>query len=86
MLLPGQVVKIIQQNGIQFNLPLHTKSWKLYQVRKKGKAPEACNIKYCQYNEPHGDYLYTKEWVDFLIEKLRDSNEYQKIKKYRDEL
>jgi hypothetical protein len=86
MLLPSQVVKIIQQNGIQFNMQMHTKSWKLYHVRKKGKAPEGCNIKYCQYNEPHGDYLYTQKWVDFLIEKLRDSNEYQKIRKYRDEL
>jgi len=33
--------------------------------------PEITVEKYCVYDEPHKDYLYTQEWVEFLIDEQR---------------
>jgi hypothetical protein len=31
------------------------------------------------YDKAHGDYLYTKEWVAFVIEKMRNDDEYRSL-------
>ena len=63
----------------KFNSNLHAKCWRRYNVRPKGNSPhpEITDQKYCIYDEPHNDYLYTQEWVEFLITKLSDDNEYE---------
>ena len=81
--LPGDVVKQIIAKGIEFTIQMHTKAWKLYKVRPKEKTPIGCNLKFCQFSEPHKNFIYTKEWVDFLAGKLIDKDEYLKIKSYR---
>ena len=60
----------------------HAKCWKYYKVRpsSSSKSPEKTKIKYCQYDVAHGDYVYTEEWVEFLISELSD------IKKRREVL
>ena len=63
----------------KFSVNSHTNAWKFYEVRKSGYTASECNVKYCQYDEVHNDYIYTKEWVDFLIEKLKIDDEYNKI-------
>lgn len=68
--------------GITVNLTLHTSAWKYYGVRKQGKQDE-CDAKYCQFDEAHGDYVYTQAWVDFLADKLNDPVELEKIRNYR---
>jgi hypothetical protein len=89
MHLPGDVVRIINEKGFKFNIPLHTKAWKLFNIRKSGRSPVGCNNLYCQFSAPHKDsshaFLYTDAWVELLLEKLQNPIEFQKIKDFRDE-
>lgn len=90
---PQQVIKLVQ-NGLgnikvirrgnetdKFNNDTHTRCWNKFKVRPKGKSshPAKTESKYCIYDEPHKDYLYTQEWVDFLIEKLSNEEEYNSL-------
>lgn len=61
----------------RFNLSIHTRCWKRYKARPdSGSAnPEATNWKYCIYDKRHNDYGYTQDWIDFLIEKLKNPAE-----------
>lgn len=65
----------------KFNVDTHMRCWKRYQVRPDGKSefPENVISKYCTYDDTHKDYLYTQEWVDFLIEKLSNEEEYDSL-------
>lgn len=60
---PSNVLEILKEKGIIKNMTWHTKMWKKYEVRPN---PQKCNTKYCQYDEPHRDYIYTKEWINLL--------------------
>ncbi len=62
----GVIEEIKKKTGIKKTMHWHTTMWKKHKVRKSGKNPKTTE-KYCQYDEPHGDYIYTDEWVDFLI-------------------
>ena len=68
--------------GFPVSLTLHTLAWKYYGVRKRGKQ-DKCDTKYCQFDEAHGDYVYTQAWVDFLTDKLQDPVELEKVRKHR---
>lgn len=91
----GEVVKLVQtalgnpkvtrlkKQIDKFNSDTHIRCWKKYKVRpdRQSKHPDQTNAKYCIYDRPHNDYLYTKEWVEYLIEKMKDENEYQSLYK-----
>ncbi|MEW5967923.1 MAG: DUF3644 domain-containing protein [Pseudomonadota bacterium] len=93
LLKPGEVVKAVQaglgnikleRNGKQtdkFNADTHTRCWKHYKARPKtgAKKPEQTKAEYCSYDKAHKDYLYTQAWVNFLIEKMADENEYAQL-------
>lgn len=93
LLKPGEVVKEVLvklenpkviKKGVEvdiLNLHTHQLLYQKYNVRPKGKSktPEATNLKYCIYDKAHKDYLYTNEWVKFLVEKLSDSKEYDSL-------
>ena len=79
---PGDIYEIIK-NKINNNetsylttkwkfISWHTSMWKKHSVRPGTRSNyyKKCNTKYCQYDEPHKDYIYTKEWIDFLIKEL----------------
>ena len=90
LMMPGKVVEIVQhelgnpkvnKNGKtvnKFNFETHTRCWKKYAVRpNNGDAnPSNTITKYCIYDEPSGQYRYTKEWTEFLIEQMQNDNEY----------
>ncbi|UVT21597.1 MAG: DUF3644 domain-containing protein [Nitrospira sp.] len=79
---PGDVVKILAGKlPFKFNFASHTASWKHFKVRPNGAAvkPELTDGKYCIYDSPHKDYLYTDAWVEKLAIELADSNRYQNI-------
>nr|VFJ88771.1 MAG: hypothetical protein BECKH772A_GA0070896_100114 [Candidatus Kentron sp. H]VFJ90331.1 MAG: hypothetical protein BECKH772B_GA0070898_100096 [Candidatus Kentron sp. H]VFJ97004.1 MAG: hypothetical protein BECKH772C_GA0070978_100104 [Candidatus Kentron sp. H] len=42
------------------------------------------NPKYCQFDEVHGDHIYTDARVESLVEKLSSPDEYQRLIAYRD--
>jgi hypothetical protein len=67
----------------RFNLDTHSRCWRKYKVRPpaESKTPEATEWKYCVYDKMHQDYGYTQEWVDFLIEKLKDPAEFESLYK-----
>lgn len=92
-LKPGSVVKMVQEalgnpmvkkgkkHVDKFNLNTHTRCWKKYEVRPDNGSdhPEITKSKYCVYDSMNQNYGYTKEWVDFLIEKMGDENEYNSL-------
>jgi hypothetical protein len=72
----GDVSKRVEEAlGIKF-MPSsqHAQCWKFYKVRPESKSdsPEKTNIQYCHYDVVHKDYVYTEEWVTFLISELSD--------------
>lgn len=75
------VTKVKTQLGKNFSVNLHTRCWKLYEVRpqKGSKNPENTITKYCVYDALHEDYAYTPEWVDYLVSKLKDDSEYNTL-------
>lgn len=93
LLLPGKVVKDVQKKlgnpkierygnkKDKFNFDTHTRCWKKYNIRPTNNSPNpsATDTRYCIYDEPSGQYRYTKAWVTFLIEKMSDENEYNSL-------
>lgn len=79
----GDVADVIRKElDIIFNPSHHhVKCWKYYQVRpnKGSPEPQKTNLKYCHYDATHKDYVYTKEWVDFLISELSDERKREAI-------
>jgi len=92
-LIPSKVTRKVQaslgnpkidRNGKlvdKFSVTVHTLCWKKYGVRppKDAPNPEVTDTRYCIYEVGHGDYLYTHAWVNFLVEKMRDEDEYQSL-------
>lgn len=90
LLKPGEVVKAVQaglgnikieRNGKQidkFNTDTHIRCWKHYKARPKSgvKKPDQTNPAYCSYDKAHKDYLYTQAWVNYLIDKMANEDEY----------
>lgn len=80
MIKAGDVVKEVnRQLPFKFNMHHHTKAWQYYGVRPAGKssAPEKTKADFCVFDKAHGDYVYTKAWVRFLVQKLSDAAEFQ---------
>lgn len=83
-LKPKHVIERVQvATGLDFRMQHHTNAWKYYGVRTSELSPDACNIKYCQFNPTFNSFIYTEAWVEFLCEKLKDLEEFERIKKYR---
>jgi len=71
----------------KFNLKVHTLCWKKYKVRPECNStnPGLTDPKYCFYDKLNKNYGYTKDWANFLIEKLCDENEYKSLFKSQSE-
>lgn len=82
---PSMVCVLVEnQLNKKFSVFNHTQAWKYYKVRKSNYQPDGCTIEFCQYDEAHRDYVYTQAWVDFLIKKLSNDGEYQKVIAYKE--
>ncbi len=93
LLKPGIVVEKVQsalgnpkihKNGKEkdkFNMDTHTRCWKRYEVRPVNNAqqPEITKAEYCVYDQPNETYLYTEDWVDFLVEELSKDGIYESL-------
>ena len=81
MLKPKDVRDAIKdKTGVEISQNNHTDLWKAFKVRPNTNSNSKfdTNTKYCIYDEPHNDYLYTSEWVEFvtsLVEKHGFSKE-----------
>lgn len=79
---PSDVARQVQERlDLRFTVNDHTNCWKNFKVRPPTGAtdPEKCNAKFCQYDVPHKDYIYTAAWVDFLVSELSNPERYEQI-------
>lgn len=65
----------------RFNIDTHTRCWKKYKVRPENGSehPEHTNADYCTYDSMNKNYGFTQTWVDFLIEKMSNEDEYNSL-------
>ena len=65
----------------KFNLDTHTRCWRKYRVRPETRDanPERTNATYCVYDAMNQNYGYTQAWIDFLIEKMSNEEEYNSL-------
>lgn len=79
-LKPGQVIKqVVLKTGQQFNHHDHKCVLAILKIRpyKEFVAqldPFETNTNYCHYDEPHKDYLYKEQWVEFLVRNIKSGD------------
>jgi hypothetical protein len=82
-LKPGAVAAAVQDRlGLRFTTQgHHVAAWRHYQVRPVANAarPELTDDRYCVWDEPHSDYLYTRAWVDKLVKDLADPDTFRRV-------
>lgn len=80
---PRRVAELVQTRlGVKFNVfAHHTRAWHYYDVRpgKHAQRPEITDQRYCLWDEPHTDYLYTGAWVEKLVRDLRDPEKFEEV-------
>lgn len=61
----------------------HMKCTKYFKIKEGFYTghPEKTNAKYCIYDWTFNQHIYTVEWIDFLVEKLKDKDLFKKIMK-----
>ena len=82
---PGGVAVLVSERlGRPFSIHNHTQAWKVYGVRGPGIQPELCEVKYCQFDTVHGDYVYTEAWVNDLVKRLSEPEEYERVVAFKE--
>jgi hypothetical protein len=68
-LRPRDVVQEVKKQWAPFNMGTFVRSWQLWKVRPNSTAPDpaATDEKYCVYDSAHGDYLYSKAYVQRIL-------------------
>lgn len=67
---PSIVVDKVKANGISnFTIASNTLLWHLFDIRplKDAEDPFDTNPRYCYYDQAHDDYLYTDNWINFIV-------------------
>jgi len=71
-LKPGGVVSSVIEKypTSNFNMYTHTNLVKLFKIRPydEDEDPFDTDARFCHYDEVHGDYVYTEEWVEFIVD------------------
>lgn len=83
MMKPTEVARKVQQE-IKWRFSAsnhHASAWKHFGVRPQSDAsnPYATEQRYCIYDEPHKDYLYTDAWVRKLIKELKTASGFRAV-------
>lgn len=68
--------RINKKFSVSFHHPI---AYKYYKVRPTEMKADGCNITYCQFDDAHKDFVYTQEWIEFLVKKLSNNEEYNKV-------
>jgi len=63
----------------------HARAWRYYKVRPQAGAahPERTKAKYCIWDEPHNDWVYTDAWITKLTTELRDPAKFEEVVGHR---
>jgi hypothetical protein len=80
---PSDVCKRVSEVlGVRFTASSdHVRAWKHYGVRPEtGDAhPERTDARYCVYDEPHRDYVYTDAWITKLTTELAAPAKFEEV-------
>lgn len=82
LLKPSQVLDALEERlGFRPTMNAHTDAWKFYKVRPESGSsrPERTEVDFCVYDRAHGDYLYTKAWVNRLSAAFSSDVRYREI-------
>lgn len=80
---PKDVIdEVFAISGIKLSAHNHTQAWRHYAVRPRKGAndPASCTKKFCTYHPAHGDYTYSRDWVEKLVAAVQDAGELKSIK------
>lgn len=80
---PGAIVHLVKQkSGKAFTSHNHTQAWRLFEVRprKGGKQPANTKKEFCVYHPAYGDYTYSDQWIDHLVNQVNDAENFEAIK------
>ena len=75
LLKPSKVVEAVKEKiDTNINIQCHTALWKAFGIRPQDKSASKFETidKYCVFDEPHNDYLYTVEWVNFICSLIQN--------------
>lgn len=79
---PGTVVEeLTARLPFRANMSIHTVAWKYFKVRPSGddSHPDRTRSEYCVYDAAHGDYLYTRAWIEKLVHELANPERFKQI-------
>lgn len=84
-LLPGEVARrVAAEIGRPFTASSHhARAWRYFGVRPPSGVPDPARTKsdFCRWNPAFRQYVYTENWVKFLIRKLSDEKTYREVMK-----
>ena len=83
-LLPADVVaRVSPRIGKPFNAHMHTQAWRYFGVRPASNASDKAATKsdFCRYNAAFDKYVFTPQWVDYLVRHLGDESTYEAIRR-----
>lgn len=77
--------EVSRRTGRAFSLHNHNQAWRLHEVRpRKGDSfPQNTKKEYCVYHSAHGDYTYSRSWVERLVAEVADDGKWQAILSYQ---
>jgi len=79
---PSVAVSLIQKRiQFKFNMAHFVKAWHVTNCRPAGDSanPERTDERYCVYDEPHKDYLYTQAFIEKLVRESRDAESFERF-------
>lgn len=82
MLKPAAAARLIQDEiPFKFNINHFVRAWKKIGCRPASgdPNPERTMEKYCVYDEPHGDYLYTQAMVEKVVRETATEAKFRKF-------
>jgi Protein of unknown function (DUF3644) len=76
-LKPADIVKLVKAaSDRNFTSDKHQRAWKMYKARPMTGAadPGATDKRFCVYHPPYKSYTYSKDWVEFLVDRIADDD------------
>lgn len=73
LLRPSSVLVELNKKGIKRTMNWHTTMWQKFKVRPTSNSEQKSKTKseYCFYDNAHNDYLYTEQWINFLVQQAK---------------
>jgi hypothetical protein len=65
----------------KLNNNIHAAAYRYWGVRPDDGAidPTVCDSRYCSYDKWNHNYIYTRAWIEFLVEQFRDESTFNMI-------